>query len=182
MAPAALAAITIGVVRLRAQGRLGRDVVTGEHLYSLGGLLFAFTCFWAYIAFSQFMLIWYANIPEETIYFLHRTEHGWLRVSLLLILFRFVLPFFLLLSRPSKMDPRRLVFASAIVLAGQFLDLYWLIMPQIHREAPRFGWQELGPPLLMIGLLLLFIGRFVKKNDMRAQGDPLYERSRAFRL
>jgi hypothetical protein len=178
----ALAAITLGAVWLRAKGLLGQDVVSDDHLYSLGGLLFAFTCFWAYIAFSQFMLYWYGNIPEETVYFVHRVEHGWLAVSLLLVASRFVLPFFLLLSRPAKMDPRRLAAASVLVLGGQLVDLYWLIMPELHRDGPRLGWQELGPPLFCTGILLLYVARFLARHRALPVGDPLFEESRNFHL
>jgi hypothetical protein len=176
-----LAAITIMVVWLRAAGLLGDDLVRGEHLYSLGALLFTFTCFWAYIAFSQFMLIWYASIPEETVYFLQRTQDGWLEVSIALALVRFVVPFFLLLSRPAKMNPRLLLIVSILILAGQLLDLYWLIMPQLHVSA-RFGWQELGPPALLTGIAVLMLVRFLSERRLVAVGDPWFEESCRFHL
>ncbi len=176
----ALSALTITVIGLRARGEL--EIVTKDHLYSLGALLFAFTCFWAYIAFSQFMLIWYGNMPEETVYFAHRAEHGWLALSILLAALRFVLPFFLLLSRGAKMNARRLVLVAAIGIAGELLDLYWLIMPQIHRDGPRLGWQELGPLLLLSGIVLLFFVRFFRRHGMAPAGDPLFDKSCAFRL
>jgi hypothetical protein len=182
MTLSALAAITLTVVELRSKGILGEDLVRPDHLYSLGGLLFAFTCFWAYIAFSQFMLIWYGNIPEETIYFVHRVEHGWLTVSVLLAILRFAVPFFLLLARGSKMNPRRLAVVSVLVLAGQLLDLYWLIMPQVHVHAPALGWQELGPPILLAGILVLYVARFLGRHGLVAAGDPMLEKSRHFHL
>ena len=83
---------------LQRHGRLER-AITAEHYHDVGKMVFAFTVFWAYIAFSQYMLIWYGNIPEETIYFVHRAEHGWLAISLVLVFLRFVIPFLLLLSR-----------------------------------------------------------------------------------
>jgi hypothetical protein len=181
VAASGLAAMTIVVVWLRAAGLLGDDLVRGEHLYSLGALLFTFTCFWAYIAFSQFMLIWYASIPEETVYFLQRTQDGWLEVSIALALVRFVVPFFLLLSRPAKMNPRRLVIVSILILAGQLLDLYWLIMPQLHPSA-RFGWQELGPPSLLTGIAVLMLVRFLSERRLVAVGDPWFEESCRFHL
>ena len=182
MAATGLAVITIAVIWLRAAGLLGSGVVRAEHLYNLGALLFTFTCFWAYIAFSQFMLIWYANLPEETVYFVHRTRPGWLEVSVALALLRFAAPFFLLLSRPAKMDPRRLVIVSVLILIGQWLDLYWMIMPQLHVGAPRLGWQELGPPLLLSGILLYSVVRFLSRQRLVAVGDPLYQKSVEFHL
>lgn len=182
MVLASLASVTIATVKLRDAGRLGSGLVTDEHLYSLGALLFAFTCFWAYIAFSQYMLIWYANIPEETSYLFRRLEGDWLGVSIALAVVRFALPFFLLLSRHAKMNPRILVWASVLILVGQLLDLYWLIMPELHREGPVLGWQELGPLLLVVGALMLFVSRFLGRHAPIAIGDPLYYESLRFRL
>jgi len=177
-----LSAITLTVIWLRSAGGLGDGIVTNQHLYSLGGLIFAFSCFWAYIAFSQFMLIWYGNLPEETIYYLHRFEPGWLGLTLLVFAVRFALPFVLLLNRKAKMKPRRLVLVSILVLIGQFIDLYWLIMPEAHRASSAPGWQEIGPPLFMIGILMVYISQFIKKNGTLAVGDPLYEKSKQFYL
>ena len=161
---------------------LGSGLVRGDHLYSLGALLFAFTCFWAYIAFSQYMLIWYGNIPEETAWFVHRTEHGWQAVSVLLAFVRFVVPFFLLLGRRAKSDPRSLAVASVLVLVGQLVDLYWIIMPGASPDGPRLGWQELGPALLLAGLLLARWGSFLSRHRIVAVGDPMFPRSREFHL
>jgi hypothetical protein len=176
----ALAVITIATIWLRSSGRLGTEAVGEGHLYNLGALLFAFVCFWAYIAFSQYMLIWYGNIPEESFYMVHRLEGGWLAVSAALAVVRFVIPFLALLSRGAKTNPVRLVWVSVLLLVGQLLDLYWLIMPQIHRDGPVFGWQELGPPLLLIGVLILYFTRFLKRHLPLSVGDPLLEESRQF--
>jgi hypothetical protein len=155
-------------------------VVGDGHLYNLGALLFAFVCFWAYIAFSQYMLIWYGNIPEESFYLVRRFEGGWLTVSVMLGVVRFVIPFLALLSRGAKINPTRLLWVSILVLLGQLLDLYWLIMPQIHPDGPMLGWQELGPPLLMVGVITMFIARFLKRNLPVAVGDPLLGESMQF--
>jgi len=176
----ALAIITMATINLRSSGRLGSEVVGEGHLYNLGALMFAFVCFWAYIAFSQYMLIWYGNIPEESFYMVHRLQGGWLWLSVALALVRFVIPFLALLSRGAKTNPRRLVWVSALLLVGQLLDLYWLIMPQIHRDGPVIGWQELGPPLLLIGVLMLYISHFLKRHLPLSVGDPLLEQSRQF--
>ena len=182
MVVAALAAITLTTLWLRDGGLLGRDVVTEEHLYNLGALLFAFVCFWGYIAFSQYMLIWYANVPEEAFYLRERLEGGWLGVSVVLVVVRFVIPFVVLLSRRAKMNPRVLGWISLLMLFGQLVDLYWLVMPEVHRARPVLGWQESGPPLLLIGVLLLHLTRFFRRHAALAVGDPLLAQSRAFRL
>jgi hypothetical protein len=179
---ASLAAITIAVVGLRAKGIIAPELIRRDHLYSLGGLLFAFTCFWTYIAFSQFMLIWYANIPEETVYYVTRMENGWLPITWAVVILRFVLPFFLLLGRSAKMDGKRLVQVSVLILVGQIVDLYWLIMPSLHTDGPVLGWQELAPTVMFTGVLLLYAGVFLGRHKSVASGDPLFDKSRDFHL
>lgn len=182
MVVAALAVITLVAIRLIETGRFPADLIKKDHLYNLGALQFAFTCFWAYIAFSQYMLIWYANIPEESFYIHHRVTGDWAAVSIALAFVRFAVPFLLLLSRRAKMNTRILWWASWLALAGQLLDLYWLIMPELHQAAPALGWQELGPPILMIGLTLGYLSRFLGRRAPLAVGDPLLETSRQFHL
>ena len=180
MVVTALALITITTIGLRSSGRLGSGVVGDGHLYNLGALMFAFVCFWAYIAFSQYMLIWYGNIPEESFYLVRRFEGGWLFVSLALGVVRFVVPFLALLSRSAKTNPTRLLWVSIFLLTGQLLDLYWLIMPQLHPDHPILGWQELGPVLMLVGILILFVSHFLERHLPVSVGDPLFEESLRF--
>ncbi len=182
MVLSSLAAITIITIWLVKSGRLGQGLITRHHLYNLGSLQFVFACFWAYIAFSQYMLIWYANMPEETFYLAHRLHGGWLGVSMALALVRFVIPFLALISQRAKMNTTILLWVSILMLAGQLLDLYWLIMPQVHQAGPVLGWQELGPVLLLLGAVGLFAARFIKRHSPLAVGDPLLEESRHFHL
>jgi len=179
---AVLALATIWLRRAGGGSLLGRDLVRDEHLYCLGGLMFAFVCFWGYIGFSQYMLIWYANLPEESFYMVRRTSGGWLAVTVALWVIRFGIPFLVLLSRRAKMNPPVLVGISLLLLAGQLLDLYWLVMPAYHTDGPVLGWQEAGPLLLMIGGLGLSVARFVGRHALVATGDPMLEASRRFRL
>ena len=157
-------------------------MITDDHLYNLGVWLFAWTSFWAYIAFSQYMLIWYGNLPEETFFWVRRFEGGWLAVSVALGLARFAVPFLILLSRRAKTHGGILWAMAILVLLGQLLDLYWLIMPQCHAAGPVLGWQELGPLVLMVGILLLCVTRFLNRHAVVAVGDPLLEESKRFEL
>jgi hypothetical protein len=178
-----LAAITIAVMGMRAKGYLPKDLVRSDHLYSLGALLFAFTCFWGYISVSQFMLIWYANIPEETVYYIDRIQNGWLSLTWIVAILRFGLPFLLLLGRGSKTNPRRLVTVSLLILVGQVLDTYWLIMPEASANAgPSMAWFDVGPLLFIGGALLVHTGLWMARNKNVAIGDPLFEQSRNFHL
>lgn len=106
-----------------------KGLVTIEHFHDLGKLLFGFNCFWAYIAFSQFLLIWYANIPEETEFFQPRYHNGWGWISVALVVCHFLLPFFGLLSRHVKRNPSGLFFWAVWLLAIHLVDMYWLVIP-----------------------------------------------------
>jgi hypothetical protein len=108
-----------------------------EHFHSLGKFLLAFVSFWAYVAFSQFMLIWIANIPEEVPWYILRIDGGWRFVGMFLALFHFLVPFFLLLSRDLKRSPRSLSLVAAWLLLAHWVDVYWLVMPHLHADGPR---------------------------------------------
>ena len=178
-----LAAITITVCGLRNSGALPKDLIKRDHLYSLGALLFAFTCFWGYMSLSQFILIWYANMPEETTYYVDRIQGGWLAVTWGIQILRFALPFLLLLSRDQKMNPRRLIAVSLLILAGQAFDAYWLIMPEVPGQAGAMpAWQDFGPIALLTGVLLMYVGIFQGKHKLVPAGDPNYEASKHFHL
>jgi len=125
-----LAAIILAALWLERQGPL-RGVLTEEHLHDLGKLLFAFSTFWAYIWFSQYMLIWYTNIPEETTYFLRRLHGVWLALFLANVVLNWVVPFAVLLRRDAKRMRRVLGLVAAVVLVGRLLDLYLMIFPSV---------------------------------------------------
>jgi hypothetical protein len=119
---------------LQRSGML-QGVVTAEHYHDLGKFMFGFTVFWTYIGFSQYFLIWYANIPEETDWFQYRAHGQWLSLSMVVIFGRFVLPFFLLLRRGWKRNPNYLVVMAFFVVAMQFVDMFWLIQPPFAHHA-----------------------------------------------
>lgn len=161
-----LAMIALLTIWLQKKGLLHR-VSTVEHRHDIGKLLFGFTVFWAYIGFSQFFLIWYANIPEETIYFLHRWEHGWKPVTYLLIFGHFVGPFALLMSRHAKRSMTVLTIGAVWMLFMHWVDMYWMVMPTVGESWHGFHWVDLTGLLLPAGLLVFWIGR-------RASQDPIY--------
>lgn len=124
----ALSVMVIVLNRLVKQGML-HNIVTVEHFHDLGKLMFAFVFFWGYIGFSQFMLYWYGNIPEETLWFQLRTDETWGPVALILLFGHFLIPFAGLLSRGPKRDPNRLVGWAWYLLVMHAIDLFWLIRP-----------------------------------------------------
>ena len=114
---------------LQKRGGMLEGVVTTEHYHDLGKLLFGMTVFWAYIAFSQYMLIWYGGIPEETVWYRHRLEHGWEYHSAVLLIAHFILPFIILLPRGNKRFLPLLTFMSVWMLIMHWFDLHWITMP-----------------------------------------------------
>ena len=133
-------------------------VINDEHFHDLGKLLFGFVVFWAYIAFSQFMLIWYGNLPEETIWFAQRWRNGWQYVSILLAVGHFVIPFFVLLSRGAKRNRVILGGVAVWMLLMHYLDLYWLVAPAVDPAGPQFYLPGL---LVFLGLGGLFLGMLI---------------------
>ncbi|MBL4818395.1 MAG: hypothetical protein JKY15_04070 [Deltaproteobacteria bacterium] len=155
--------------------------VTAEHYQDLGKLLFGFTMFWAYIGFSQFMIYWYANIPEETEFYLHRLEHGWSPVSYALIVTNFFIPFFLIMSRHAKRN--KSVFAAGCIwiMLAHFVDIYWLVMP----TSGAHHWQDylVFDVAVLIGFVALFLAAVawvMKGISMVPKGDPRLPESIAF--
>jgi hypothetical protein len=146
--------------------------VTEEHQHDIGKFLKGFTVFWAYIAFSQFMLIWYANIPEETEFYIIRSLNGWMSVSFALLIFRFIVPFLALLPRSSKRNNSIIVPISILVLIMQYVDIYWLVYPNFFDGVPQFGFWEIGMFLGFAGLFLMTMIQFMTKNSLVAVGDP----------
>ena len=176
---AGLAAVTAAVCHLKGQGRLAE--VRFDHVYSLGGWLFAFTVFWSYIAFAQYLLMWYADLPEEVFWYAARGRGPWRAVSLALALAHFVIPFFALLPRDAKGDLKRLRWVAVLVLGAHYLDLYWLVFPVLG-ERPLFSWPELGFAALFVGFALLWVGRAMRQGADMPVGDPLIEEGLAFKL
>jgi hypothetical protein len=128
--------------------------------------------FWAYIAFSQFMLIWYANIPEETEFYVLRAMGGWMPISIGLLIFKFVVPFIALLPRWAKRTPAHLKAVCGLVLVAQWADIYWLVYPNFNDNAVVFSVWEIGLFLGFLGLFLAGIFRFLNKNSIIPIKDP----------
>ncbi|HTN03156.1 quinol:cytochrome C oxidoreductase [Planctellipticum variicoloris] len=178
-----MAVLGILSVGLQRQGLL-RDAITVEHLHDIGKLMFGFMCFWAYVAMSQYLLIWYANIPEETVWFKARQEHGWQYVSLILILGHFAIPFVGFVSRYAKRNASTLVFWSALLLVMQWVDLYWLIYPNFidkgQFQSPPIPFVELAALVGVGGVWLGGILYFVGDKPLIPLKDPRLAESLAF--
>ena len=133
------------------------ETITVEHYHDLGKLMFAFTIFWAYVNFSQYFLIWYGNIPEETAWYLARWEGSWVTVSLILLFGHFALPFVVLLFRNTKRTLSLLMGAAIWMLAMHYVEMYWLVYPTFSKQGASFSWIE---PVTLIGIGGLFLWVF----------------------
>ena len=138
-----LAILIISATLARGKDQFGQ-FVSAEHMQNLGKLLFAFTCFWGYIAFSQMMLIWIANLPEEVSFFTVRFRGEWAGVGIALIVGHFVVPFFVLLSRDIKRNPPRLSLVAGWALLMNLLDIFWLVMPTYDSQKVSAQWWSLA--------------------------------------
>jgi hypothetical protein len=152
----------LAFVVLAAQHLLNRgyltDKITVEHIHDMGKLFFAFLIFWGYIGFSQYFLIWYANIPEETVYYLIRWENGWNYITMLLVAGHFTLPFFILLLRSVKRNMVMMRVIAIWILVMHVFDIFWLSRPGIsHGHGPHFSWIDLT---VLLGIGGIFIWNF----------------------
>jgi hypothetical protein len=179
-AVAAHAFMILSIMTLQSRGLLKH--VTVEHFHDLAKLMFGFTCFWAYTAFSQYFLIWYANIPEETKFFLFRQggqelQTGWPNVSMALIIGCFILPFVGMMARGIRRSRNLMFLWSIFILATRYLDMYWIIRPNYQPKAgellgPTFGLVDI---LCLVGLGGIWLGMIVliaSSHPITAIGDP----------
>ena len=170
-AGSSMSLLVLVISALRSAGYL-KDVVSIEHYHVMGKWMLAFTIFWAYIGFSQYVLIWYANMPEETQYFILRNTESWWVLSLVLVTGRFFGPFVILLMRSVKKTPQRLCFVAGWIILMQILDMYVVILPNLHGTGARVSiWDFVC--LIGIGATLAFIYlRIVGRSSLFPQRDP----------
>lgn len=174
----------IAVVYLLQQRGAIRDEVTVEHYHDFGKYLFGFITFWTYIAFSQFMLIWYGNIPEETSWFYTRMQGPWLPIGYALIFFHWMLPFLALMSRQVRRKPKWVFGWAVYLLVVHFFDIYWMVMPETGPTAGGAG-GVLATVLLTLGMFALYLGGilwFTHNNKVKVLPvrDPRLSESLAF--
>ena len=148
------------------------EAVTAGHFHDLGKLTLAFVMLWAYLSFSQFLIIWSGNLPEETPYYIKRLTGGWQYFQLALILFHFALPFFLLLSRSLKRSGSKLVKVAGLILLMRFVDLYLQIIPAGHHAELHFSWMDLVAPIGIGGLWLSAFLRQLESRPVLPVRDP----------
>jgi hypothetical protein len=165
---------TILMLALLARSEPMAKVIKPINVHDCSKLLLAFVMIWAYFSFSQFLIIWSANLPEEIPWYLSRLQHGWQWVSLGLLVGQFFLPFFLLLSRDLKRNARRVAFVAAFVLVMRYVDFYWNLMPtpSMHRESPMIHWIDLATVVGLGGLWVALFAWQYRARPLLPVGDP----------
>ncbi len=172
---AGLSSFIVAAYFLKKKGYLG-NLVNENHIHDLGKFLLGFTVFWAYVGFSQFMLIWYANIPEETFFFEQRLTGGWQYLTLALPAIKFVIPFFLLLNRPNKRNIDFLVKVALWVLFTQVTEIFWLVYPANFVDFSFGGYlTSLGAAIGTTGIFGFFLLKKLEKAPLIPIGDPRLE-------
>jgi hypothetical protein len=169
------ALITIFVVYMKNNGYL--EFTNREHLHDLGKFIFAFSIFWTYLWFDQFMLIWYANIPEETIYFKVRMQGPYRGIFFLNLIINFIAPFLILMKRSSKRNYGTITMVAVMIIFGHWLDFYQMVMPSASPDHVPFMLVDLGIALGFMGLIMFVTSRTMARAPLIAKNHPFLKES-----
>lgn len=173
-----MAAVALILIWLR-KNHILEKAVTIEHYHDLGKWMFALIVFWTYIAFSQYLLIWYANLAEETIFYKMRFEGSWKWVSLALLFGHFIIPFFVLITRNSKRNLGVLTFAAIWILAFCYIDVYWVVMPNFTKAGISVHWLDFATLLAVTSTYAFAFWMRLRSHSLVPEGDLRLEQSLA---
>jgi len=168
-------AFTIVMLTRLARRKPMSDALTPTYLGDLAGLMFAGVVLWAYMSFSQYLIIWAGNLPEEIMWYLHRMQHGWTALAVTLVIFHFAAPFFLLLMRGIKQKGSLVSKVAMLILFARLIDMFWLIAPETHHEGLVVSWMDIVIP---VTLFALFVGLYIQQLRQRPLlpvNDPQFE-------
>jgi hypothetical protein len=154
-------------------------VLTPEKLHDYGKLMLAFTMLWAYLSFSQFLIIWSANLPEEVTYYVSRLHTNWSTLSWIILFGVFVIPYAMLLSRDLKRSASRLAYLGGFVFVMRWVDLYWMVAPALHPEGPRISWLDFAAPIGLMGIWIAAFCWNLKGQSLVPVNDPYLEEALA---
>ena len=172
---AGLSLIALFIVFLKNNGQL--EYVTEEHLHDIGKFMFAFSIFWAYLWFSQYMLIWYANIPEETGYFKIRVQGPYRGIFFLNLVLNFACPLLILMKKSTKRNYTLLTIMAVLIIFGHWIDFYQIVMPGTMYEHAELMPFEFGIAILFIGIIMWRVGVFLTSHSLTAKNHPFLKES-----
>lgn len=168
-------AFVIGAMAVLSKHEPLNHVVGKRHFHDLGKLLLALVMLWTYFAFSQYLIIWSGNLPEEIGYYLPRTRGAWGVIALTVAILHFAAPFLFLLSRSIKRDAGKLLIIAVLILLMRFVDFFWMIAPNFVGEHFQFSWMDVVAPVAIGGLWLAAYAWELGKRPLVAINDPQYE-------
>ena len=170
-----MALVALFVIYLKNNNYL--EYVNNEHLHDIGKFMFAFSVFWTYLWFSQFMLIWYANIPEETIYFKSRAQGIYSGIFWLMFIINFIAPLLILMTRGAKRNYGTVAFMAVMIIFGHWLDFYQMVFPAVSPDHVPMIVYDFGVALFFVGLILFVVGRALAKAPLLAKNHPFVKES-----
>jgi hypothetical protein len=172
---AGMSLIALFVIYLKNHGYL--PFTTEEHLHDIGKFMFAFSVFWTYLFFSQYMLIWYANIPEETEYFKARVWGNYRGLFFLNLALNFLAPLLILMKKGAKRNYTIVTFMAVLIIFGHWIDMYLQVMPGPLGEHASLGWFELGIATGYVGMIVFLVGRALEKAPLVPMHHPFLKES-----
>jgi len=170
-----MALIALFVIYLKNNNYL--EYVNNEHLHDIGKFMFAFSVFWTYLWFSQYMLIWYANIPEETVYFKPRAQGIYSGIFWLMLVINFIAPLLILMTRGAKRNYGTVAFMAVLIIFGHWLDFYQMVFPAVSPDHVPMIVYDFGVALFFVGLILFVVGRALTKAPLLAKNHPFVKES-----
>jgi len=168
-------AFTILAMSWLSQREPMNAVVRPPHFHDLGNLTLTLVMLWTYFAFSQYLIIWSGNLPEETVWYVARKHGGWGVIALSIAILQFAFPFLLLLSRATKKSPRKLAMLAVLILIMRVIDVIWLIEPTYNRAGLHLSWMDMVAPIAMGGLWLATFAWQLQKRSLVPINDPQLE-------
>jgi len=167
--------IALWLIYMKNKGYM--ELTSQEHLHDVGKFMFAFSIFWTYLWFSQYMLIWYANIPEETIYFKHRVQGAYKPIFFLNLIINFLCPLIILMKRSAKRNYTLVAFMAVLIIFGHWIDFYQMIMGSLIKEKVELGWLDFGILSLFVGMMIFFVGRALASKPLVPKYHPFLKES-----
>jgi hypothetical protein len=167
--------VALWLIYLKNKGYM--EYANQEHLHDVGKFMFAFSVFWTYLWFSQYMLIWYGNIPEETVYFKHRVQGPYKGIFFLNLIINFLCPLLILMKRSAKRNYTLVTFMAVLIIFGHWIDYYQQVMGSLVKDHVTLGWLDFGTLAFFVGLMIFFVGKALAKKPLVAKHHPFLKES-----